>query len=86
MKYALLIAEKSASKELQKNWESFVAYAKQDTGNVESVSALNEGSFLCNLNDGLNPLSLLVKRAKEFHIPCRTLFFDQEPEWVQDNS
>ena len=40
MKYALLIAEKSASKELQKNWESFVAYAKQDTGNVESVSAL----------------------------------------------
>jgi hypothetical protein len=86
MKYALLIAEKSSSIDKNKNWESFVAYAKQDTSNVISVSALNEGSFLCNLNDGLNPLSLLVKRAKEFHIPCRTLFFDQEPEWVHDKS
>lgn len=86
MKYALFIAEKPSSTDKNKNWETFVVYAKQDTGNVESVSALNEGTYLCNLNDGLNPLSLLVIKAREFHIPYRSLFFDQEPLWVCDKT
>ena len=88
MKYALFIAEISQTKprEENKSWSSFVAYAEQDTGQNQDVSKLNDGTYLCNLSDGLNSLSLLVQQAKNFEVPSRTLFFDQDPSWVITNN
>ncbi len=86
MKYALFIAELHPESERHKDSQSFVAYAKQDTNTLKNVSRLNDGTYLCNLSDGLNALGVLVGRAKEFHIQCRTLFFDQEPSWIYDKT
>jgi hypothetical protein len=88
MTQVLFIAEKPAAPERNKDWDSFVAFAKDSIEKVQSATILNDGTYLCNLstahNDGLNTLGILVGRARAYHIPSRTLFFDQDPSWIYD--
>lgn len=87
MKYALFIAEEVPAVSIQdkRSWSTFVEYAKQETGANKHVSRLCAGTYLCNLDGGLNGLSDLVNQARNHGVHSRTLFFDKEPAWVISN-
>jgi hypothetical protein len=88
MKYALFIAEKpkKPSHDQGVAWNNFLGYVEQTLGNDLKNAYLSEGIYLLPLENGLHKLGLLVHHAKDLGFHSRTLFFDQEPEWVYDKS
>jgi len=85
MKYALIVIEDVEAQPSNLERESMRQTLEGAAGiavNTESLSMLNQGTFLLALEGGLHPLARLVDLAVQRGIRIRTLFFDQEPSWI----
>ena len=84
MKNVLFVADQkvSSSSDEVDDWRNFVKNSKDILAELSGVSMLNEGTFLCKLSAGLHPVSKLALLAKEWRIPSRSLFLDDDPSWV----
>jgi hypothetical protein len=85
VKCALFIAEKpipGGAPSAMSNWSNFQGSAAGSMQTLSGIQRLSEGVYLCSLDDGLTPLTILDSLATKWHIPSRTLFFESDPPFV----
>jgi len=85
-KFSLLIAEThrpDATRALSNAWQNLQLNWKSALPKDEEKSRLTENVWLIQLDNGLPVLAGLVQAMKDYSIPVRVLFFEDEPTWIK---
>ena len=80
MKYALLIIESNPNDKIEKSAKDLMTFAEKSyniLADDESISMLNPGAILLNLESGLTRLSHLISLAEAEELQFRTLFYEK---------
>ena len=85
-KFALIVAEKIRLPPYEHiefaSYHKFLEEVRYHTPPLLGVEPLSENVWQIRLTDGLYALSEILREAKTRQIPVRVLFFENEPQWL----
>jgi len=84
MKYVLFIAETPTTPDKAAKLEDLHSRMQALSSSHKGIQVLNVGTYVLNIENGLQDLASLVHQASGRELEFRTLFFAEAPQWIRN--